>query len=175
MEDFPVHSRKGPSASGQGNLPSKTGRDSSRAVTITDSKSAQSVKLHSVFLRKDCILPDRLDPLREPIGNHWVRVEEILEPVFDTMIRQAGWHFIWVLPPCARRGLGTTPEAATGRALTRALRGVASRFNAAELDSVRVAKYPGFYIATVTLQSRQVQENTSLDHDERLPRVVAAR
>jgi hypothetical protein len=130
------------------------------------------VKLHSVFLREDCILPDRLDPLRSPVGDHWVRVEEILEPVFDTMIRQAGWHFIWVLPPSARRGLGTTPEAATSRALTRALRGVASRLNAAELDSVRVAKYPGFYIATVTLQSRQVQENTSLDRDERLPRYL---
>ena len=132
------------------------------------------MKLHSVFLRKDCILPDRLDPLRSPVGDHWMRVEEILEPVFDTMIRQAGWHFMWVLPPCARRGFGTTPEAATSQALTRALRGVADRFNAAELDSVGVAKYPGFYIATVTLQSHQIQENTSLNHvDSRHSRAAA--
>jgi hypothetical protein len=130
------------------------------------------VKLHSVFLRKDCILPDRLDPLRSPIGDRWMRVEEILEPVFDTMVRQAGWHFIWVTPSCARRGLGKTPEGATGQALTRALRGVAHGFNAAELDSVHIAKYPGFYIATVTLQSRQIQENSSLNHlDERHSRV----
>lgn len=121
-------------------------------------------------------MPDRLDPLRSPLGDHWTRVEEILEPVFDTMVRQAGWHFIWVLSPCSRRGLGATPEAATGQALTRALRGVANRFNAAELDSFCVAKYPGFFIATVTLQSRQIQENTSLDYvDERVPRVAAAR
>lgn len=134
-----------------------------------------SVKLHSVFLRKQCVLPDRLDPFREPIGNSWERVEEILAPVFDTMIRQAGWHFMWVLPPCARRGLGITADAAIGRALTRALRGVAIRFTAAELDSVRVRKYLGFYIANVTLQSRQIQEHTSLeDVDQRHPCMLAA-
>jgi hypothetical protein len=132
------------------------------------------VKLHSVFLRKDCILPDRLDPLREPIGDDWMRVEEILEPVFDAMIRQAGWHFMWVTPTCSRRGLGKTPEGATDQALTRALKGVASGFNAAELDSVSIAKCPGFYIATVTLQSRQIQESTSLDYSG-VSRAVAAR
>jgi hypothetical protein len=35
-------SRNGPSASGQGTLPAKTGRDSSGIVTSTDSKSAQA-------------------------------------------------------------------------------------------------------------------------------------
>jgi hypothetical protein len=134
------------------------------------------VKLHSVFLRKGCILPKRLDPLREPVGDDWMRVEEIPASIFDTMIRQAGWHFMWILRPSARRGFGITQDAATGRALIRALRGVATRFNAAELDSIRVAKYPGFYIANVTLQSRQIQEHTSLDHvDERRPPMLAVR
>jgi hypothetical protein len=134
------------------------------------------VKIHSVFLRNECILPKRLDPLREPVGDHWTHVEEIPASVFDTMIRQAGWHFMWILRPSARRGIGITKESATGRALTRALSGVASRFNAAELDSVHVSRYPGFYIANVTLQSRQIQEHTSLDSaDERHPRVAAAR
>jgi hypothetical protein len=134
------------------------------------------VKIHSVFLRKECILPKRLDPLRTPIGDHWTHVEEIPASVFDTMIRQAGWHFMWILRPCARRGIGITEEAASSQALTRALRGVASRFNSAELDSVRVKKYPGFYISKVTLQSRQIQEHTSLDDvDELHPGVAAAR
>jgi hypothetical protein len=134
------------------------------------------VKLHSIFLRKECILPKRLDPLREPVGDDWMRVEEIPAPVFDTMIRQAGWHFMWILRPSARRGFGITRDGATDRALIRALRGVASRFNAAELDSIRVVKYPGFYIANVTLQSRQIQEHTSLDYvDQRRPPMLAAR
>lgn len=134
------------------------------------------MKLHSVFLRNECILPKRLDPLREPVGDGWMRVEEIPASVFDTMIRQAGWHFMWILRPSARRGFGITQDAATRRALIGALRGVASRFNAAELDSIRISKYPGFYIANVILQSRQIQEHTSLDSvDERHPPVLAAR
>jgi hypothetical protein len=134
------------------------------------------VKLHSVFLRKACMLPKRMDPLRAPIGDDWTHLEEIPASVFDTMIRQAGWHFMWILRPSARRGIGITPQAATDRALIRALRGIASRFNAAEFDSIRVRKYPGFYIAKITLQSRQIQEHTSLDYvDERHPRVAAAR
>ncbi len=121
-------------------------------------------------------MPKRLDPLREPVGDGWMRVEEIPASVFDTMIRQAGWHFMWILRPSARRGFGITQDAATRRALISALRGVASRFNAAELDSIRISKYPGFYIANVILQSRQIQEHTSLDSvDERHPPVLAAR
>ena len=64
-----------------------------------------SLKPHSVFLRKKCILPDRLDPLREPAGDNWTLVEEITAPVFDTMIRQMGWHFLWVHRPCTRKRL----------------------------------------------------------------------
>jgi len=81
-----------------------------------------------------------------------------------------------VLPACARRGLGASPEAAANRALARALGSVPRQFNAAELDSVRVTKYPGFCIANVTLQSRQIQEHTSLDQvAERHPQALAAR
>ena len=130
---------------------------------------------HSLFLRNECALPKRLDPLRTPIGNRWMRVEQIPASVFDTLIRQAGWHFMWVVRPCVRRGLGVTREAATNHALVRALGCVASRFNAAELDSVIVARYPGFYIANVTLQSRQIQEHSSLDHaDKRHPQAATA-
>jgi hypothetical protein len=134
------------------------------------------VKPHSVFLRKGCILSDRFKPLREPCGDNWTLVEEITAPVFDTMIRQAGWHFMWMQGSCSRRGLGLTPEEATQRALARALKGVARRFNAAELDSVQVTKYPGFYVAKVTLQPRHIQQHTSLDiADERHPQAVPAR
>lgn len=119
--------------------------------------------LHSVFLRKGCILPNRLDPLQESVGDKWTIVEDLAAPVFDTMIRQAGWHFMWIQDSCARRGFGMTREDATDRALTHALDGIAKRFNAAELDSIQVAKYLGLHIATVTVQPRQIQQQTSLD------------
>jgi len=91
------------------------------------------------------------------------------------MVRQAGWHYIWVPPNCARRGFGANTETAINRALTRGLKSIPRRFNAAELDFVRVTKYPGFYIAKVALQSRQIQEHTSLDQvAERHPKPLAA-
>ena len=121
------------------------------------------MKPHSVFLRKECILPDRLDPLREPVGENWTLVEEITAPVFDTMIRQMGWHFEWVDRPCRRRGFGLTEEDAARRALARALRGVARRFNAAELVTVQAKKVLGFHTAHVTLQPRQIQQYTWLE------------
>jgi hypothetical protein len=118
---------------------------------------------HSVFLLEDCILPIRLDSHREPAGNGWAVVEDIASPVFDSMIRQAGWHFTRINGTCARRGFGKTEQSASGRALTRALDRVASRWNAAELDSVRDAQCLGFHIVTITVQPRQIQQRTSLD------------
>ncbi len=124
------------------------------------------MKLHSVYLRKGCILPNRLDPLREPIGSDWSRIEDLPARVFNTIIRQAGWRFRWIPDACIRRGFGTSRDRATSYALTRALKGIAQRFNAAELDSVQVALYLGFYIATVTLQPRQIQQASLDDTDD---------
>ncbi len=118
---------------------------------------------HSVFLRRDCILPERLDPLTEPVGESWTLVEEITAPVLDTMIRRMGWHFLWVDRPCSRKGFGTTDEGAFQRALTHALRAVARRFNAAELVSIQVNRSLGLHTAIVTVQPRQIQQYSWLD------------
>lgn len=134
------------------------------------------MKLHSVFLRKGSILPDGLAPHREPLGEEWTLVEDLPAPAFDRMIRKAGWHFMWMQGSCSRRGFGRTRDDAGDHALERALSGIARRFNAAELDSVLVAKYPGFHVANVTLQPRQIQQHALLDpFDETHPRTGAAR
>ena len=121
------------------------------------------MKLHSVFLRKDCILPDRFNPLREPCGDNWTVVQEITASVFDTIIRQTGWHFMWINGSSSRRSFGITHEDATRRALVSALKGLPERYNAAEFESAQVASYPGFHIANVTVQPRQIQMLTALD------------
>ena len=120
------------------------------------------MKLHSILLRSGCILPERVDPLRVPFSDNWARVEKIEAPTFDAMLRQAGWHFM-MLGSCSRTGCGLTKEKATQRALARALEAVTRRFNAAEFESLRIARYPGFYTATVTMQARHIQQNASLD------------
>jgi len=74
-----------------------------------------------------------------------------------------GWHFLWVHRPCIGKGFGFTKEAATQRALAKALNGVARRFNASELIEVGARKHLGFHTAKVTLQPRQVQQYTWLE------------
>ena len=134
------------------------------------------MKPHSVFLRKDCTLPERLDPLTEPVGENWTLVEEITSPVFDTMIRQMGWHFMWVDRACSRMSFGTTEEGAVQRALARALAGVARRFNAAELVSVQMNRRLGLHTAIVTVQPRLIQQHSWLDFaGEAHPQTVPAR
>jgi hypothetical protein len=134
------------------------------------------VKLHSLLLREECILPDRLNPLRARVCTNWTLVEEIPVMVFDTMVRQYGWHFMWLQGASSRRGFGTTYEEATDRALVRALSGIPKRFNAAEFDAIQVSKYLGFYIANVTVQPRHIQKDASLEqaHDEH-PLAISAR
>lgn len=125
--------------------------------------------LHSIFLRADCALPDSVDPLRQPFCDDWAHIVRIDSASLDGMIRRAGWHFMWVSRSCSRRGYGWTEETATQKALDRALKGIARRFNAAEFDSLHVRRFLGFYIANATMEARQIQQNTSLDFvEERL-------
>jgi hypothetical protein len=134
------------------------------------------VKPHSVFLRSECILPERLDPLTATIAENWKLVEEIPAEVLDTMIRQRGWHFMWVDRPCSRKGFGKTEEGAIQRALTHALHAVASRFNAAELVSLQVNRSLGLNMAIVTVQPRQIQQHSWLeDSGEAHPQTVSVR
>jgi hypothetical protein len=130
------------------------------------------VKPQSVYLRKGCILPERLDPLRESVSEGWTLLEEILAPVFDTMIRRMGWHFLSMHRPYTRKGFGFTQADATKRALERALNHLARQYNAAELVSLDGRRFPGFHIARVTLQPRQIQQFTSLEIDADWQRMI---
>ena len=121
------------------------------------------MKRHSVFLRKGCEMPAHFDLAQQPSADGWMLVEEIEAPVLDTMIRHAGWHFVCLQAPYSRSGVGLSRDEAVHQALTRALKGLKASFNAAELESVQVSSYPAFHIAKVTLQSRHIQQHTSLE------------
>lgn len=88
------------------------------------------------------------------------------------MIRQVGWHFLWVHRPCTRKGYGLTQEAAARRALASALKAVARRFNAAELIDVAARKHLGFHSISVTVQPRQIQQYTWLEIAEEWHRLA---
>jgi hypothetical protein len=135
------------------------GASAASAVTT----NAPRVTPHSVFLRKGCVLPDGIGLLEEPFCERWVIVQDMEAATLDRKIRAVGWHFMWLQDSASRRGLGRTDETAIRSALTQALAQVSERFNAAEVDSLQVAHYPGFRVARVTLQARHIQQRTSLD------------
>lgn len=116
-----------------------------------------------MFLRGEHVLPDEIHLRQIPFCNRWGLVKDFLSPELDAKIRGVGWHFMWLSGSCSRRGIGYTEEEAIHGALVRALGCVARRFNAAELESVQVTKWPGFRVAKVELQPRQIQQLTSLD------------
>jgi len=123
----------------------------------------KGMKARSVFLRKGCDMPPYVDLAQHPCVDGWMLLEEIEAPVLDAMIRHAGWHFVCLLGPYTRSGVGLSRDEAIHQALARALKGLRMRFNAAELESVRVSSYPAFHIAKVTLQPRHIQQHTSLE------------
>jgi hypothetical protein len=121
------------------------------------------VKINTVFLRDECILPSQFDLLQEPFCKGWAEAIGTVATELDATIRDAGWHFMWMVDSHASLALGRTAEAAIHRALARALPVVKGRFNAAELDSIHVTNFPGFRLARVSVQARQIQSQASLN------------
>jgi hypothetical protein len=134
------------------------------------------VKRHSVFLRKGCDMPAHLDLAQQTCAENWLQLEEVEAPVFDAMIRDAGWHFVCLQGAYSRSGVGLSSDEAIHHALVRALKGLKIRVNAAELELVKVSSYPVFHVARVTLQPRHIQQHTSLEMAVNdIARVVPAR
>ncbi|MFZ0337939.1 MAG: hypothetical protein WAL45_07900 [Terracidiphilus sp.] len=121
------------------------------------------MKINTVFLRDECALPGQFDLLQKPFSRGWAEAIGTEASELDTAVRGAGWHFMWVADSYSSQALGRTAETAIHRALVRALPGVNKRFNAAELDSVRITNFPGFRMARVTVQARQIQSQASLN------------
>jgi hypothetical protein len=120
------------------------------------------IKPPAIFLRAGCLLPNELRLKQRPFGKEWMSVENAAPAQLDLAVREAGWHFMWIESACSRLGCGRTEETASNRAITRALAQTKSRFNAAELGVVRVARYFGLRIAKATLHTRHIQERASL-------------
>ena len=117
---------------------------------------------HSIFVRSTGTLPAYVGVLVEPFAGGWAHVEQMESRAFDAMIRQAKWHYMWVHGSYSQRGFGRSEETAIRRALERALQSVSPRFNVAEFDSLQISRFPGFYIASVRMNTRQILQNNGL-------------
>jgi hypothetical protein len=119
--------------------------------------------MNTIFLRDGCTLPSEFVLRREPFSKGWAAAMGTVASELDAAIRGVGWHFMWLADSHSSRALGRTAETAIYRALTRALPAVRERFNAAELDSVRVTSFAGLHIARVTVHARQIQRHALLN------------
>ncbi|MGB9031275.1 MAG: hypothetical protein WCC27_14235 [Acidobacteriaceae bacterium] len=126
-----------------------------------------------MFLRHGCLLPEGFRLKQERFNQGWMLAGDISATGLDLILRRSGWHFMWMLNACSRTGCGKTEASAVSRATTRALRQINGRFNAAEVDSVRVTTWPGFRTARVTAHARQIQQQSSLDaiHEQPVPQL----
>lgn len=133
------------------------------------------MKLHTVFLRNGCTLPDRFDLCQQPFCKGWVEATGTLVTELDARVRVVGWHFMWMMDSYLSRGVGRTRETAIHSALVRALKEVKGRFNAAELGSIQMASCLGLQLAKVTLHARHIQKQASIDTaaESRLKQVLA--
>lgn len=134
------------------------------------------MKPRAMFLRSECLLPDGLDLVQKRFCTTWMSVEETTSAVLDEKVRKAGWHFMWLHGASSSSGVGRTVASAIDKGVTGALKRIQGRFNAAELESIKISKYPGFRVARITLHVRHIQQETSLSLvDEISLRRLAAR
>jgi len=120
------------------------------------------VKQYAIFLRTGCSLPGGLALIQEPFCETWMSVENMTAAALDTKVRSADWHFMWLTEVHSCLGIGQTAESACNKAITLALNKVPRRFNTAELSLLKITKYPGFHVARVMFQTRQIQQHASL-------------
>jgi len=139
-------------------------------------RKLSGMKLTTMFLRTDCVLPEGMELMLRRFGEKWMSVENTTAATLDLRIRNSGWHFMWLQVAHSRVCIGRTAESATRKAMALALKQTERRFNAAELGLVKVTRCLGFHVARVMLHTRQIQRQASLGLvDKALLRQLPAR
>ena len=129
----------------------------------------------TMLLRGRVELPANLNLVTEEFQEGWSFVQSGDTHWLDKEIRRRGWHFMWIGEGSRRGGVGQTPQKAIAGALKLALRRVSERFNAAEVESIEVKKYPWFVLAKVKVYPYQIQQSGILcSFEQKLPMVIAS-
>jgi hypothetical protein len=116
----------------------------------------------TMLVRGHVELPDSLILVTEEFREGWNFVQSGDNHWLDKEIRRRGWHFMWIGEGSLRSGVGQTSQEAIAGALKRALRRVSECFNAAEVESIELKKYPWFLVAKVKVYPYQIQHSVVL-------------
>jgi hypothetical protein len=129
----------------------------------------------TMLLRGRVELPETLNLETEEFQEGWNFVRSGDTHWLDKEIRLRGWHFMWIGEGSRRGGVGQTSQEAIASALKLALRRVSECFNAAEVESIEVKKYPWFVVAKVKVYPYQIQQSGVLSSfDPKMPMVIAS-
>jgi hypothetical protein len=116
----------------------------------------------TMLLRGSTALPDDLKLATVEFGEGWNLVRSGDAPWLDKQVRNCGWHFIWIAEKSQKGGVGQTVRKATAIALKLALRSIGKQYNAAEVENIRLTKYPWFYLASVRIYPYNIQQSANL-------------
>jgi hypothetical protein len=135
----------------------------------------REISEHTMLLRGRVEVPGDLSLVTEEFKEGWSFVQSGDTHWLDKEIRRRGWHFMWIGEGSRRGGVGQTSQEAIASALKLALRHVSERFNAAEVESIEVKKYPWFVVAKVKVYPYQIQQSGVLSSfDQDMPMVIAS-
>jgi hypothetical protein len=116
----------------------------------------------TVLLRGSITLPDDLKLVTAEFQEGWNLVRSGDANWLDKGVRKSGWHFTWIAEKSLRGGVGQTSGEAIASALKFALRGVDKRYNAAEVEHIKLTRYPWFFVASVRVYPYQIQQGANL-------------
>lgn len=121
----------------------------------------------TMLLRGHVELPDSLNLVTEEFREGWNFVQSGDNHWLNREIRRRDWHFMWIGEGSLRSGVGQTSQEAIAGALKLALRRIGEGFNAAEVESIKLKKYPWFVLAKVKVYPYQIQRGAVLSSFDR--------
>ncbi len=118
------------------------------------------VKPGIVLVREGVQFPRPVELKSDASHPGWNVVESTAAEL-DRQVAEAGWHFFWMAPVIEASDFALDPGKAVTKTLGRLLTEV-GRFNAVEIENVRVKSFLGLHYATVRGHARHIQQSPIL-------------
>ena len=122
--------------------------------------SSTFVKPGIVLVREGVQFPRPVE-LKSSASHPGWNVVESTTAELDRQVAEAGWHFFWMVAVIEGTAFALDPGRAVSKALGRLLTEV-GRFNAVEIENIRVKNFLGLHYATVRGHARHIQQSPIL-------------
>jgi hypothetical protein len=132
---------------------------------------AETINTGTILIKDGTFLPDALRFESEPCATGWRLVKNLDGYGLDRKIHEAGWTFFWLAGELGATVFGFDRQKTVRRAVKRILANLKlGEFNSLEITRVASKRFLGLPYASVSAQSRHIQENAvrlrAKDHQE---------